>query len=116
MAPLRRSPAVSDASTAKLPGGRRWPNTHELHARLPAAACTPDLGPPEVEFNFPLVFVCVHCTFGRRRELVPRRRLYFAHSEETTAGEGAEACLRGLVIHDQPQCKAPPEARLPAVQ
>lgn len=90
----------------------------EPHARLPGLAGlrAPDLGPPKVEFNFPLAFVCVHCTFGRRHDLVPRRRLYFACSEETAAGESAEACLHGLVSHDEPWCKAPPEARLPAVQ
>lgn len=53
-------------------------------------------------------FSCVCCTFGRRRDLVQRCRLYFAHSEKTTAGGSVEVCLQGLVGYDEPRCKALP--------
>lgn len=70
------------------------------------------------DFNFPLISVWhrVDCTSGCRRDLVPEWRLYFAHSEETTACESVKVCLCSLVSYDDPQCKALPEAHVPAVQ
>lgn len=116
MAPLCLSP-VSNANCKcnKGPGGRRW-RTHTavcLFFRPRPARLTWD----RLKWNSIFrSFSSVCCTFGRRRDLVPRCRLYFAHSEETTAGERVEVCLRGLVSYDEPQCKALPEAHLPAVQ
>lgn len=69
-------------------------------------------------FNFPLISAWrrVCRTSACRRDLVPEWRLYFAHSKETTACESVKVRLCSLVSYDDPQRKALPEARVPAVQ
>lgn len=79
---------------------------------------TADLGPHQVGFQFFAHFRMASRVLHIRvpGDLVPKWRLYFARSEETTACESVKVCLCSLVSYDDPQCKALPEARVPAVQ
>lgn len=59
-APLRRSPAgFSDANCEYSEAPRRMEVTSRTLALRGCGLRTPDPGAPKVEFNFPLVFVCV---------------------------------------------------------
>lgn len=101
-----------------------------MHECILAASATADRGPPEVEFNFPLVLYCVVC-IARLGACVVRRvlkPLWLAGAADMASSHnggfilltvkrllGVKVRLRGLASYDDPQCTALPAARVPAV-
>lgn len=92
---------------------------------------TADLGPPEVEFNFPLVLYRVVCIVHLGAWAVSRvlKPLWLAGAADMASShnggfilptvkrlQSVKVCLRGLVSYDDPQCKPLPAAHVPAVQ
>lgn len=95
-----------------------------------AMGTTADLGPPEVEFNFPLVLYRLVCIvrWGACVVSIELKPLWLAGAADMASSHnggfilptvkrlrGVKVRLCGLVGYDDPQCKPLPEAHVPAV-